>query len=124
MLCTLVNASRNSQILSRYGVPPDGGLTLGIALDVLQQPSLGFHRFEPVDWRGVATALGNVTYPTRNFARLLQSVSGMVGLYLESLAVHLICDLADSLHSFAPKMFSAIHQIHDFSELHEIHSLA
>jgi hypothetical protein len=30
--------------------------------------SLGFHRFEPVVWNGVATAPGNVTYPTRNFA--------------------------------------------------------
>ena len=36
----------------------------------LQKPSLGFHRFEPVDWNGVATAPGNVTYPTRNFATL------------------------------------------------------
>ena len=32
--------------------------------------SLGFHRFEPVIRNGVATALGNVTYPTRNFATL------------------------------------------------------
>jgi hypothetical protein len=32
----------------------------------------------------IAHALGNVTYPTRNFARLLLSVSGKVGLYLES----------------------------------------
>ena len=32
--------------------------------------SCGFHRFEPVKWNGVATAPGNVTYPTRNFATL------------------------------------------------------
>ncbi len=36
----------------------------------LQEAPLGFHRFEPVDWNGVATAPGNVTYPTRNFATL------------------------------------------------------
>src|ERR1700676_2148777 len=34
------------------------------------QTSCGFHRFEPVEWNGVATAPGNVTYPTRNFATL------------------------------------------------------
>ena len=37
----------------------------------LQEPLLGFHRFEPVKWNGVATAPGNVTYPTRNFALVL-----------------------------------------------------
>src|SRR5258708_23059666 len=31
---------------------------------------LGFHRFEPVEWNGIAPAPGNVTYPTRNFATL------------------------------------------------------
>jgi hypothetical protein len=36
----------------------------------LQSTSCGFHRFEPVEWNGVATAPGNVTYPTRNFATL------------------------------------------------------
>ena len=36
----------------------------------LQQAPCGFHRFEPVEWNGVATAPGNVTYPTRNFATL------------------------------------------------------
>src|SRR5256885_12214821 len=35
----------------------------------LHETSFGFHRFEPVRWNGVATAPGNVTYPTRNFAR-------------------------------------------------------
>ena len=35
----------------------------------LHETSCGFHRFEPVKWNGVATAPGNVTYPTRNFAR-------------------------------------------------------
>src|SRR5207249_2265592 len=34
----------------------------------LHETSCGFHRFEPVRWNGVATAPGNVTYPTRNFA--------------------------------------------------------
>ena len=34
----------------------------------LHETSCGFHRFEPVKWNGVATAPGNVTYPTRNFA--------------------------------------------------------
>src|SRR5579862_9424903 len=36
----------------------------------LHETSCGLHRFEPVDWNGVATAPGNVTYPTRNFATL------------------------------------------------------
>ena len=36
----------------------------------LHETSCGFHRFEPVKWNGVATAPGNVTYPTRNFATL------------------------------------------------------
>ena len=36
----------------------------------LQQVPVGFHRFEPVECNGVATAPGNVTYPTRNFATL------------------------------------------------------
>jgi hypothetical protein len=36
----------------------------------LHETSCGFHRFEPVKWNGVATAPGNVTYPTRNFAEV------------------------------------------------------
>ena len=44
---------------------------------------VGFHRFEPVDWNGVATVPGNVTYPTRNFAWYILGVSAEAGLYLE-----------------------------------------
>src|SRR2546430_9407570 len=42
----------------------------------LQETSCGFHRFEPVRWNGVATAPGNVTYPTdRKSTRLNSSHS-------------------------------------------------
>ena len=44
---------------------------------------VGFHRFEPVVRDGVATAPGNVTYPTRNFAWYILGVSAEAGLYLE-----------------------------------------
>ena len=84
----------------------------------------GFHRFEPVKWNGVATALGNVTYPTRNFARLVQAVSSLVGLYLESLAIHLFGYCADTIHAVACQMVALTHQIHDLSELDEVDSLA
>src|SRR5437667_6352670 len=45
--------------------------------------SRGFHRFEPVEWVGIAPAPGNVTYPTRNFARIVLQVSLEAGLYLD-----------------------------------------
>jgi hypothetical protein len=64
---------QGSQPLSRYG-DQSLDLTLGITRAVLQQPSLGFHRFEPVVWNDVATVPGNVTYPTRNFALTLTAV--------------------------------------------------
>jgi hypothetical protein len=86
--------------------------------------SCGFHRFEPVKWNGVATAPGNITYPTRNFARIIQTVSGSVGLYLEPLAIHLLCDFADTLHSITGQMITVIHQVDNFSKLDEIDSLA
>jgi hypothetical protein len=55
--------------LSRYGIQL--ALVLPSVLPVMSlQTSCGLHRFEPVRWNGVATALGNVTYPTRNFATL------------------------------------------------------
>ncbi len=40
-------------------------LTLGIALGALQVP-VGFHRFEPVEWNGIAPAPGNVL-PDKEF---------------------------------------------------------
>ena len=45
-------------------------LTLGITRDAPARAPGGLHRFEPVEWNGVTTAPGNVTYPTRNFATL------------------------------------------------------
>jgi hypothetical protein len=66
----LCSSIQGSQPLSRYG-DQSLDLTLGITRDVLQQPSLGLHRFEPVVWNDVATVPGNVTYPTRNFALAL-----------------------------------------------------
>ena len=44
---------------------------------------VGLHRFEPVEWNGIASAPGNVTYPTRNFARFIPQVSRWAGLYLD-----------------------------------------
>jgi hypothetical protein len=45
-------------------------LTLGIARGAPARAPCGFHRFEPVVKNSVATAPGNVIYPTRNFATL------------------------------------------------------
>ena len=45
---------------------------------------VGFHRFEPVEWNGIAPAPGSFDYPTRNFARMLLQVSQEAGLYLDS----------------------------------------
>src|SRR5436190_5466645 len=56
--------------LSRYGDPKSLRILPSVLpVTSLQETSCGFHRFEPVRWNGVATAPGNVTYPTRNFAR-------------------------------------------------------
>src|SRR5215813_13399470 len=58
-------------------------LTLGMARGVCTKP-VGFHRVEPVEWNGIASVPGNLTYPTRNFAQLVLRVSTEAGLYLES----------------------------------------
>jgi len=49
-------------------------LTLGITRDALQT-SVGLHRFEPVEWNWIASVPGNVTYPTRNFARVCYHIT-------------------------------------------------
>jgi hypothetical protein len=55
---------------SLQGTPISMFLPSVLPLTPLHEASLGFHRFEPVDWDSVATAPGNVIYPTRNFATL------------------------------------------------------
>ena len=45
-------------------------LTLGITRDAPARASGGLHRFEPVEWNGITSVPGNITYPTRNFATL------------------------------------------------------
>jgi hypothetical protein len=65
------SAIQGSQPLSRYGESELlRNLTLGIARDVLHERRWGSTDLSRLNGHGVATAPGNVTYPTRNFATL------------------------------------------------------
>src|SRR6266851_4441556 len=61
--------SKGSQPLSRYGDCISTILPSVLPATTCKRPG-GLHRFEPVEWNGITSAPGNITYPTRNFATL------------------------------------------------------
>src|SRR5689334_20041044 len=61
------------------------------------------------------------TYPTRNFARLLSSVSGKVGLYLECSSIHQLRDGPNFFDAARLQMNTLAHHQQDPAEFLEFH---
>src|SRR5579864_1367764 len=109
VLWNQIDSIRGSQPSSRYGDSNSRILPSVLpATHLLMRVVKGFTDLSRL-MDGVATAPGNVTYPTRNFARFLSSVSRGVGLYLKCTTVHLFCDGSNLFNTIFAQMSSIFH---------------